>query len=313
MQKATFLSLCLVLTLPRLAEAADPPSAEPEARRESAVAEFTRKMQAANYPALFEQAAREFQVPGDILKGIAFAETRWEHLTWPPGELVSPDNGMPRPYGIMSLWDNRYFGHSLLDAAGLIGQDPELLKQDPLQNIRGAAALLRKLYNETPKPEGTAEGDLESWRYAIRKYCGIPEPDLNARHALDIYTFINQGYHQFGIDWNAHRVNLEPIRQETLRIVAEEEAKRAARLASGSNAPALPPPQLVAATKSEAELEAQRIPDPAVAQAPARVPAVAPEPARPSERSLWWFIGGALLALLALTMFSRREPNPPEG
>ena len=307
MQRATFLSLCLALTLPRLVGAADP-----EARREAAVAEFTRKMQAANYPALFEQAAREFQVPVDILKGIAFAETRWEHLTWPPGELVSPDNGMPRPYGIMSLWDNRYFGHSLLDAAGLIGQDPELLKQDPLQNIRGAAALLRKLYNETPKPDGTGEGDLESWRYAIRKYCGIPEPDLNARHALDIYTFISQGYHQFGIDWNGHRVNLEAIRQETLRIVAEEEAKRAARLASGSNPPALPPPQLVAGTKSEAELEALRVPGPAVAQAPAPVPAAAPEPARPSERSIWWFIGGALAALLALTLFSRRESNPPE-
>src|SRR5690348_7502588 len=84
-----------------------------EARRQAAIAEFTRKTREANYPALFDQAATEFNVPADILKGIAFAETRWEHLTWPPGETVSPENGMPRPYGIMSLWDNSFFGHSL--------------------------------------------------------------------------------------------------------------------------------------------------------------------------------------------------------
>ena len=107
---------------------------------------------------------------------------------------------MPRPFGIMSLWDNPHFGHSLPEAARLIGQAPEELKRDPAQNIRGAAALLRKLYDENPKPDGTTEADLESWRYAIRKYCGIPEPDLNARHALEIYTFMSQGYNQYGIE-----------------------------------------------------------------------------------------------------------------
>src|SRR4051794_17997655 len=161
-----------------------------EAQRLTAIAESTAKTKEANYPALFEKAAQEFNVPADVLKGIAFAETRWEHLTWPPGELVSPENGMPRPYGIMSLWDNAFFGHSLVEGATLLGKDPEELKADPLQNIRGAAALLRKIYDETAKPEGAAEADIESWRYAIRKYCGIPEPDLNARHALDVYTFM---------------------------------------------------------------------------------------------------------------------------
>jgi hypothetical protein len=200
---------------------------EDNARRTQAVAEFTARMKAANYPALFDQAAAEFNVPSDILKGIAFAETRWEHLTWPPGETASPETGMPRPYGIMSLWDNQYFGHSLIDAAALIGKDPEVLKQDPLQNIRGAAALLRKIYDQNPRPADTQDAEIESWRYAVRKYCGIPEPDLNARHALDVYSFISKGYHEFGIEWPSRPVNLEPIRAETARIVAEEDAKRA--------------------------------------------------------------------------------------
>ena len=193
-------------------------------------------MKDANYPALFDQAAKEFNVPGDVLKAVSFAETRWDHLTWPPGETASPETGMPRPYGIMSLWDNQYFGHSLIEAAKLIGKDPEELKRDPLQNIRGAAALLRTLYDSTPRPDASSEAQIESWRYAIRKYCGIPEPDLNARHALDVYTFMSKGYHDFGIEWEARPVNLEPIREETRRIIEEEQKKRAVAK-GGTSAP----------------------------------------------------------------------------
>jgi hypothetical protein len=213
------------------------PTDEDEGRRKQAIADFTARTKAAHYPSLFDQAAKEFNVPSDVLKGIAFAETRWEHLTWPPGETVSPETGMPRPYGIMSLWDNQYFGHGLLDAAALIGKTPDELKADPLLNIRGAAALLKKIYDENPRPKETTDADIESWRYAIRKYCGIPEPDLNARHALDVYTFMSQGYHDFGIEWNARPVNLDPMRRETAQIIAEEDAKRAAKQqVSGSNA-----------------------------------------------------------------------------
>src|SRR5882757_5499267 len=227
----------MILALPAVTCAQQQPKTEEDLRREAAIAEFSAKMKAANYPALFEQAALEFNVPPDVLKGIAFAETRWEQLTWPPGETASAETGMPRPYGIMSLWDNQYFGHSLIDAAKLIGKDPDELKRDPLQNMRGAAALLRKLYDENTKPDATTEADPEAWRYAIRKYCGIPEPDLSSRHVLNIYKFMSQGYHQYGIEWDARPVNLEPIQQETSRIVAEETAKRAALSAMQSNAP----------------------------------------------------------------------------
>src|ERR1019366_2206017 len=223
-----------VLTTTR-SGAADTAKTEEDLKREAAIAKFTAKMTGANYPALFDQAANEFHVPADILKGIAFAETRWEQLTWPPGETASPETGMPRPSGIMSLWDNQYFGHSLSEAAALIGKTTDDLKQDSLQNIRGGAALLRQLYDANPKPDGTTEADVESWRYAIRKYCGIPEPDLNAQHALDVYVFMSQGYHQYGIEWKARPVNLEPIREETRRIVAEERAKREARMAANPN------------------------------------------------------------------------------
>src|SRR5258708_6364376 len=102
--------------------------------------------------------------------------------------------------------------------------------------MRGGVAMLRKIYDEIAKPDGTAEADIESWRYAIRKYCGIPEPDLNARHALDVYTFMSKGYHDFGIEWEARPVNLEPIREETRRIIEDEQNKRAVAK-GGTSAP----------------------------------------------------------------------------
>ena len=235
--------LALGLAMARFAGAADTIPTQEDLKHAAAIAEFTAKMKALNYSALFDQAAQEFNVPADILKGVAFAETRWEQLTWPPGQTASPETGMPRPYGIMSLWDNPYFGHSLLEAAALIGQTPDTLKQDAYQNIRGGAALLRKIYDANAKLDGTAEADIESWYNAIRIYCGIPEPDLNARHALKVYLFISQGYHQYGIEWDARPVNLEPIRAETRRIVAEELAKRKAKLAANSNRLNAPKPE----------------------------------------------------------------------
>ena len=297
---------CLVLGLAaaKFASAADAPQTEEDLKRDAEIAEFTAKMKALNYPALFEKVAQEFNVPADILKGVAFAETRWEQLTWPPGETASPETGMPRPYGIMSLWDNQYFGHSLLEAAALIGQTPDALKEDAYQNMRGGAALLRKIYDATAKPEGTTEADIESWRYAIRKYCGIPEPDLNAQHALDVYVFLSKGYHQYGIEWDARPVNLEPIRAETRRIVAEERAKRDAKLAANSNL--LSEPRLEVSTNSRpaAQAPVPRETNKPTAQAAVAAP-IAAEPAVSAKGKVWLILLAVLAALAGVLALYR--------
>jgi hypothetical protein len=226
MRKSVLILSTLAIALCRGFAGADTPES---LAREAAISRFTQKMQDANFPALFEKAAKEFNVPVQILEGISFAETRWEHLTWPPGETVSPENGMPHAYGIMSLWDNDHFGHSLVEAASLIGKTPEDLKNDPLDNMRGAAAYLRQLYDKTPKPDGTSEGDLESWRNAIADYTGIPEVDLKQQHALSVYEWLAQGFNQFGIKLDpVPNLKLEPMRAEVNQIVSEERAKRAA-------------------------------------------------------------------------------------
>jgi hypothetical protein len=163
--------------------------------------------------------------------------------------------------------------------------------------------LLRQLYNANPKPDGTTEADIESWRYAIRKYCGIPEPDLNARHALDIYVFMSQGYHQYGIEWDARPVNLEPIREETRRVVAEEQAKREALAAASSNAVAIPQPQLSANPNTRPDVPMAR-----ETNHPAAPSAVLVSPASPAareSRSPWWIIL-AVLAVFAVRFVVKR-------
>ncbi|HEY6950957.1 MAG TPA: Ig-like domain-containing protein [Bacteroidota bacterium] len=175
----------------------------------------------------FESAAREFNVPADVLKGIAFAETRWEQLTWAEGDTASACTGMPRPYGIMSLWDNQYFGHSLRQAAALIDLDPSVLKSDFQQNIRGAAALLKKYHDELPLPAGTNSQDIESWRNAIAAYSGLPQAGLAQQHALNIYSEMSTGYHKYHIDWNGRPVNLQPMREAVSRIQTEARSESA--------------------------------------------------------------------------------------
>jgi hypothetical protein len=272
---------------------------EEDVRRERAVAEFTRKMKDANYPALFEQAAKEFNVPSDILKAVAFAETRWEHLTWPPGENASPETGMPRPFGIMSLWDNSYFGHSLTEASALIGKDPEEVKRDPFQNIRAGAALMRKLYDETPRPDGSTEAQIESWRFAIRKYCGIPEPELNARHALDAYTFMSKGYHQYGVKWEGRPVNLEMIRAETRQIVAEEKVKKQLLAGTTNTSPTTAPASAGAVAHSNQA---------AAAGAPNPIVNAPPTPARERASKNWWYLAsGVIVAAVACFLWARKS------
>src|SRR5437763_14936172 len=73
----------------------DPPKSPEDLQREALSEEFTQREKSYNYPDLFQKAGQEFGVPPKILEGLSFAETRWEQLKWPPGETVSPENGMP--------------------------------------------------------------------------------------------------------------------------------------------------------------------------------------------------------------------------
>ncbi|HEX6289567.1 MAG TPA: transglycosylase SLT domain-containing protein, partial [Herpetosiphonaceae bacterium] len=83
--------------------------------------------------AAFQQAAKEFDVPRDLLMAIAYAETHFDDHNGAP----SIDNG----YGLMHLVDNPSV-QTLAAAARLLGIAQDALTTDSVHNIRGGAALL---------------------------------------------------------------------------------------------------------------------------------------------------------------------------
>ncbi len=129
--------------------------------------------------------------------------------------------GMPRPYGVMALWDNDLFGHSLRRAADLIGEEPDVLKRDPVQNIRGAAAYLaslRRANSRTPEPIMPSLGD---WADAIAAYTGIRQPDLALGHAYEVLTRLSRGIQSEAISVPAQPVELSAVRQRVRQLAVE--------------------------------------------------------------------------------------------
>ena len=89
---------------------------------------------------------------------------------------------------------------------------------------------------------------------------------------------------------------------------AEEDVKREAAAVASSNQTAAPTnAQLTASTRTVADLESNKMVEPAPA-----FDSTAPTPAASSRQNIWWFIVGALAALAALWWFSRQQAKPPK-
>ncbi len=146
----------------------------------------------------FDAASAEFDVPVSILKAVAHAESRFQHLVPNPDR---DDDAPPPAFGIMGLHDDPYFGSSLGLAAALIDRAPEELKNDPALNIRGAAALLHHLSGGASR-----QTPLEEWEDAVVLYSGIPQPEI-----AEIYT-----YEVF----SATEADLEPVFGQSLAVLS---------------------------------------------------------------------------------------------
>ncbi len=120
--------------------------------------------------AAFAEASQEWGVPEPVLLAVAYTQTRWEHHDGAPStgggygimyltaadDLVTTDGKGERHF--MPMLRSAPDLHTLDDAAGLLGVDREMLKRDPVQNIRGGAALLAKYARET-----VGSVPLDSW------------------------------------------------------------------------------------------------------------------------------------------------------
>lgn len=144
----------------------------------------------------FEEAGAEFDVPADLLRSIAFVESRWQHrapvdaaVRGPLGRVRHTDDDAPPPaFGVMGLHDDDFFGHSLVDAAGMIGRTPEELQLDAQLNIRGTAALLHSLGAGL-----RASSPMEAWEPAVAKLSGIPQEQVASVYTYDVFNSISRG------------------------------------------------------------------------------------------------------------------------
>ncbi|ATB30333.1 N-acetylmuramoyl-L-alanine amidase [Melittangium boletus] len=130
--------------------------------------------------AAFARAGQDFQVPAELLKGIAYAETRFEMI-----QGHQEFEGMPAASGLMALR-----GDNLTEGARLAGVSVEEARTQPEANIRAAAALL----SQWAQAEGIVREDVGAWAPVVVKLSGITNPEAQAQYVhREVYGVMRSG------------------------------------------------------------------------------------------------------------------------
>jgi len=144
-----------------------------------------------NFEASFATAYKQHpQLPRGILEAVAYHQTRFQNITdQTPASCI----GLPRVYGPMGLTlDGKgYFNNSLMMVAQLAQGSPQLIKNDPHQNILAYAAALDVLY----------DGTLKSLAGAVLQLSELPEGNSVNEFAREsmlymVLDFMNSATHQ---------------------------------------------------------------------------------------------------------------------
>jgi hypothetical protein len=134
----------------------------------------------------FQQAAHEFGVPAELLKAIAQLENNWTQIG------PSIDQG----WGMMHLVQNNYC-NTLQEAALLLRLPQQVLQDDAQQNIRGAAALLKKYYRKQGKGSFVKDAphttDWHRWWQAAKTFSGLFTDELRTVQANRYFSVIKDG------------------------------------------------------------------------------------------------------------------------
>ena len=150
--------------------------------------------------ALFAQAAREFNVPVNLLKAISYAETRWEHVRG-----AQEFEGRAPAFGLLALR-----GQHVADGAALARESEEAVRAEPLANLRAGAALLSKFATEA----GIDRSDLGAWAPVIVRLTDITDADVQAHYVHnEVYAALRSGEGAFSPDGKV-AVSLAPTEVE---------------------------------------------------------------------------------------------------
>lgn len=150
---------------------------------------------------VFASAAREFGVPPSILLSVSYNLTLWDehggapsisggyglmHLTHARGYLETNARGD----GMVRLAPRDPALQTLDFAARLLHESPARLRTDPVQNVRGGAALLAR---EEHLLTGTLPTDPGRWYAAVAAYSHDRDASAATLFASDVFGTIRQG------------------------------------------------------------------------------------------------------------------------
>jgi N-acetyl-anhydromuramyl-L-alanine amidase AmpD len=160
--------------------ATEPPEDGEDVARTSQLPPGETQPEGTTLDAVFQSAGAEFGVPVPLLKGIAWAETRWEMVR---GEAEL--DGLAPAYGVMALRGDR-----LEEGAALARVTVDEAKVDMASNVRAGAAVLGARAVEL----GVPAGDLGAWAEVAADYSGTDDVAARAYYVhAQVYRSIQQG------------------------------------------------------------------------------------------------------------------------
>jgi uncharacterized lipoprotein YddW (UPF0748 family) len=125
----------------------------------------------------FIEAAKEFNVPVNILRASAQVQSNWAQVS----------ESFYGSWGVMGLIENKFI-QQISQAASLIHADASAIKNNARTNIRAGAALLA--FYQQGKPQ---DAELENWFEAVKLLTGLRDPTMKNDLALRIFDVMKSG------------------------------------------------------------------------------------------------------------------------
>lgn len=126
----------------------------------------------------FSIAARDYNVPVDLLKAVAYVETRWEPVA---GEA---DFDRPAGVGVFGL-----AGDNLTHGAAAAGLDEDAVRTDTRANIEAGAARLAEL----AAARGISGDDLMAWAPVLEDFAQVDDAEARTAYVSDVQTVLAGG------------------------------------------------------------------------------------------------------------------------
>lgn len=131
----------------------------------------------------FAAAAREYAVPVDLLKAIAYVETGWQHAV--PEEDGDVDElGRPVAFGVFALR-----GDNLARGTAAAGLDLDAVRSSPTANIAAAAARLAELAAD----QGVRGDALMEWTPVVAQFAQVEDDEARGRYIDEVLGVLANG------------------------------------------------------------------------------------------------------------------------